>query len=127
LKQLYLFGPEIDKLSDNISNLQNLDCLGILNSTVKQLPVNISKIRHLKKVELINLPYLNQIPEAIFELEKLEELNLENTCIESLSPKLRHLPNLKKINIRNDQISVEKKLAWKTRLEAWKPGIMVEY
>lgn len=56
----------------SLEKFNNLQYLIFENSSVTELPKDLSKVKNLKVLKLVNLHKLKQIPVSIFNLEKLE-------------------------------------------------------
>lgn len=124
LEFLELKGFKILNLPDNLSNLQNLkklhlidnffleipqtvfeldlDSLKIENGDIQEIPSQIADLHNLSELNINNLSHIQRIPEEISNLEKLKYLYLKNNKLKTLPEQIGKLQQLTHLDISNN-------------------------
>lgn len=101
--------PCLIELSSKISNLQALEELHIMKSSLSTLPDEIGKLPNLRVLAIGGGGKLNSVPESIGELENLEALYLWRNNITTLPSSISKLKRLKKLDLTENNISFEER------------------
>lgn len=109
-REIKLSGAEIseridkDGIDSSLFALESLNLLNISDTTLKQLPSEISNLIHLQTLLL----YGNEIatiPDTISRLEKLKVLDVSRNKLQSVPDTITQLNNLSTINLSNNQLT----------------------
>jgi len=119
LEELYLFCPYLEKLPDNLGDLENVKKLSIIGREYKSVfindkevflqPLSLPKsIKKLKKVEsfMLSKNMLKSIPEEIGEMDNLVRLYLADNDLETLPGSIARLKKLKSIDLSKNKFKV---------------------
>lgn len=94
LRYLGLGGSDINKLPEQIGDLQHMDTLDVRQTSVSELPAAVHQLERLRTLlSNANLPY------EVGRMKKLEELSLININRESSSRSMEDLGKLEKLRI----------------------------
>jgi len=109
LKSLVFFQVGIinSNLPDSFCNLTNLEefIIGFGNKpAMHNLPINIGKLKKLRRLIIKNNILSEEIPESFSDLTSLEELQI-NSCIKELPERFWHLSNLKTVRLTNTSLT----------------------
>lgn len=91
---------EIKKIPDNI----NISKLDLSNSNLKNIPIEVFKLKNLRSLDLSN-NLIKEIPKEISDLKMLEVLDISNNKISNFFAKLCELNKLRILNLNNNQIT----------------------
>jgi len=101
LKILLLNNTRFTKLSPLISNLKNLQRLGLYGNNLTSLPAEIGQLSNLQNLELSGTN-LSSLPVEIGQLSNLQNLELSRTNLSSLHAEIGQLDNLQNLDLRNN-------------------------
>lgn len=88
LEVLHIQSSVIPKLSESISNLQNLSKLSFAFSDISFLPPSIGELRNLEYLSLTGTS-INSLPNKIIQLKNLKKLRLDGCKLNNLSPDVK--------------------------------------
>ena len=92
--------PNLQYLPESFVNLKKLPSLTIKNVSLISLPINMGRLRSLKKLKLEEMD-IEFIPEAIGGCSNLSEIDIRNCDnLQTLPDSIGECSNLSKINIR---------------------------
>jgi len=97
-----VYGNNVSNIK-GIWNFTNLEELDLENCNLKELPIEITKLKKLKRLNLQN-NNLIEFPKEISNLTSLEYLNLSNNKIKELSSWIWNLTNLIWLSLQNNKI-----------------------
>lgn len=105
LKKLNLWNNEIQKLPDEIGDLENLEKLYLSYNDITELPKTMCKLKKLKEFYISN-NRLTAVPDEIGDLTNLVILNLNNNRIRDLSDGVEYLTKLKEMRLQNNELTL---------------------
>jgi leucine-rich repeat protein SHOC2 len=94
-----------DELEEALDNPERAETLVLRNRKMVTLPSEISKLHHLKVLNIGN-NNLKNLPPEVGLLQNLTELNIENNLLTSIPKEIFQLKNLKKINLNHNSLNV---------------------
>jgi len=94
IKQLFLNGNRLSKISSDIELLTKLETLDISDNELKYFPLEILRLSNLKRLDIGNNNIKN-LPKEIKNFKKIKILNLTNNLIEEIPEELNNLTKLK--------------------------------
>ncbi|KDP37630.1 hypothetical protein JCGZ_06973 [Jatropha curcas] len=95
----------VQRLPENIGNLESLGGLDAANSGLIELPDSICNLRKLETLQVGNCANLHSLPEKLGDLESLTELGLEGTRIKGLPSSVNLLRQLRYIRLESCGLS----------------------
>ena len=101
--------PCVIELSPKISSLRNLEELHIIKSSLRELPVEIGELSHLRVLNILGGGKLKSVPVSIGRLENLEELNFFRNSLSTLPNSISKLSKLKILNLIENKFSSEER------------------
>lgn len=120
-RELKLSGAEISERIDSLGidhSLFALDSLNLLNisdTTLKELPMEISNLINLQTLLLYGNE-ISTIPESIGQLAKLKVLDLSRNQLETLPGSITQLNQLQTMNVSNNRLTAFPELKSFTKL-----------
>ncbi len=106
LKHLEIAGLYINSLSDEISNLENLEILNIRSNNLTKLPATFCKLFNLRVLSLNNNK-ITELPKDFGNLSNLRELNLTDNKLTSLPESIGNCRDLPTLDLsKNDLITL---------------------
>lgn len=99
--------PCVVELSPKISQLNNLEELHILKSSLTTLPNEIKSLSELKVLNIAGGGKLNSIPTSIGELQNLEKIDFWRNNLSTLPNSIAKLKKLKSLNLIENNFSLE--------------------
>lgn len=120
LKSLSLLG--VNSIPKEIGNLSQLEILNLTDGSISRLPTEIGKLTKLKQLYLgahfgaDNGNNLTELPSEIKNLTNLEVLDISGNKINYLQSEIIDLPNLKILKIGSNPISSDEEKEIKERL-----------
>jgi Leucine-rich repeat (LRR) protein len=101
-KKLDLSNLKLEKIPNELLEVDFLEELYLRNNNIEKLPENISKLKNLKYIDCSNND-IEELPKALFNLGKLTDIRIRNN-------KIKFIPNIKYTlnNIINFDISDNK-------------------
>ncbi|XP_027703660.1 leucine-rich repeat and death domain-containing protein 1 [Vombatus ursinus] len=93
----------LTQLSDELSNLPQLEILDISHNNIKELPKNIGELKSLVSFYASN-NLINALPLSFESLNKLQHLNMSGNHLTTLPNSLNNLSSLKEINFDDNPL-----------------------
>ena len=104
LQRLYIKNMDITELPSSIETLTKLVLIDIENTPLETLPPNIGELTKIKNLALMNTR-LETLPQSIGKLAKLTVLNLnDNTHLQTLPPSIGQLKKLQNLELANTSL-----------------------
>lgn len=100
-RRLALHGTEVRTWEGRFGEAPYLWGVGVVWSSVTQLPQDIKALRHLKSLYILNVN-LFEFPSWICEMTQLERLTVRGTNITHIPDELSNLKNLRRIEFGNN-------------------------
>lgn len=108
-RELKLHGAAISEridrsgLDSSIFDLVNLNLLNISDTSLKNLPPQISNLTNLQTILLFGNE-LTELPQCIGKLDKLKVLDVSRNKLASLPQEMSELSNLTTVNLSNNEL-----------------------
>lgn len=109
-RELKLSGADIseridqDGIDSNLFTVESLNLLNISDTSLKVLPIEISKLANLQTLLLYGNE-INEVPDTIGQLDKLKVLDLSRNQLVTLPETIAQLHNLTTINVSNNNLN----------------------
>jgi Leucine-rich repeat (LRR) protein len=101
IETLAIGGNPLNKISEELWNLQNLKTLALWETNLRYIPKQIKNLFKLEKLYLSKND-IGHIPLEFFCLKELVELDLGDNRIRTISKSIGKLAKLKKLNLTNN-------------------------
>ena len=105
---LDLSGNKLQKLPEELFELESLKYLDLSNNQLKQIPVSIYKLKRLEYLRLDG-NCLSQIPIELCRCKHLKTLHLERNQLKKIPIQFLKHPNYKQLNLEYDDTYLDKK------------------
>ena len=103
---LNLSGLDLTTIPESLSQLANLQMLGLDDNQIAAIPESLSQLTNLRELSLAN-NQIAAIPDALSQLTNLRELFLANNQIAAIPESLSQLTNLQQLNLDGNPLPEE--------------------
>ena len=101
LERIHFVDIDISELPSSIITLNKLESIKIHNTYLERLPANIGYLGGLTQLKYLELKQcqIESLPPTIVKLKNLVNLDFENTPLQELPPNIGQLKNLRSLNL----------------------------
>ncbi len=105
--------PDIKELPESIGNLKTLELLSVQGRCLEKVSTDFSKLKVLKKLELIHLGQTKKLPESIQYIPQVKELYMRGDSLEALPEFGEEMKELRSLKIYGNEKIKSLPITWK--------------